>query len=189
MRPGPRHSRRRRRAAGRSLGAVAVPCLLAAGTAAVVLALRHSHSAAGIPALFSQAAPGARWLEIFKPYVTAAPAHLPPAAGPGGGYAAAVSPGTSAALGVAPGRLPAATAASLDGSTANVPAGAADSPQLIAAASGPTVTRPARDEARHRGLSARRPGGGRDLALGLFTAGSRFCPLASQDVTMVPWTS
>jgi hypothetical protein len=239
-RPGPRHARgQRRRAAGRSLAAVAAACLLTAGTAAAVVGLRHSHSAAGTPApqpaaaarslpavtgpaialagaqhlvgaflaadnaanqarsdiglaaieggssylmhagtyqsrrvsdpantsyqplrfrtdryyipvltgfprwfavagswlgtehpatapawlVFVQASPGARWLEIFKPYVTAAAPHLPPAAGPGGGYATAVSPGTAAGLAAAPGRLPAATAASLDRRPPYVPAG------------------------------------------------------------------
>ncbi|HEY4461066.1 MAG TPA: hypothetical protein VGN41_00260, partial [Streptosporangiaceae bacterium] len=76
--------------------------------------------------VYRQASPGARWLEIFKPYITAAAPHLPPAAGPGapgGGYATAVSPGTAAALAAAPGSLPAATAASLDRGPPYVPPG------------------------------------------------------------------
>ena len=68
--------------------------------------------------IFAQAAPGARWLEVLEPNVTAGTTAVP-ATGPGG-YATAVSAGSAAGLAAAPGSLPAATAARLDGTPAAV---------------------------------------------------------------------
>jgi hypothetical protein len=71
--------------------------------------------------LFTQAAPGGRWLDAVEPYLLAGTgssgqgsAGVPrPVVGPDG-YATAVDPG-AASPAVAPGQLPALTAASLDG--------------------------------------------------------------------------
>lgn len=67
--------------------------------------------------LFAQSAPDGRWLQVLEPNLTGA-ATAPVPVTDAAGYAAATSPGSGGGLATAPGSLPAATAARLDGGTA-----------------------------------------------------------------------
>jgi hypothetical protein len=69
--------------------------------------------------LFAQSAPGRRWLQVLEPSLTGAAAAPAPVTDTAG-YAAAAPAGSGGGLAAAPGSLPAATAARLDGDARGV---------------------------------------------------------------------